>query len=139
MHKRAARVALLCCLCAHQLAFGAPVYASRELRGVDMMGECAVVAHHDNWEDEASGQVRQPLLCHNHPLLSQALTTSTRLALQPQWDYKVKVFPWTVFAHITIRLRPPVDVQSVWAATKISEKIVGRGAEVGAAHVLLCL
>ncbi|KAL1525128.1 hypothetical protein AB1Y20_020000 [Prymnesium parvum] len=68
-----------------------------------MNGHCAVVAHHDNWEDEATGQ--------------------------SQWDYKIKVDPWIVFAHITVQLRPPVDVLNVWAASKISEKIVGHGAE----------
>ena len=38
---------------------GAPVEPkhARSLKGVDMMGQCAVVAHHDVWEDEDTGQV----------------------------------------------------------------------------------
>ena len=31
--------------------------APRRLKGFEMDGHCAVVAHHDHWEDEASGIV----------------------------------------------------------------------------------
>ena len=31
--------------------------SSRSLRGFEMNGDCAAVAHHDNWEDEATGVV----------------------------------------------------------------------------------
>ena len=68
----------------------------RALRGFEMPpGEQAAVAHHDYWEDEASGQ--------------------------PMWNYKIKVFPWTVFALVTIRMEPAVDVAHIWAATEISK------------------
>ena len=30
----------------------------RGLRGFEMNGECAAVAHHDDWEDEVTGAVR---------------------------------------------------------------------------------
>ena len=50
-----ARVGGLCLIL--MSASGAPIGSNRALHGVDMMGECAVVAHHDSWKDEATGQV----------------------------------------------------------------------------------
>lgn len=40
------------------------------------------------------------------------------------WNYKIKVYPWTTFAHVTVKLSPPVTVEHVWAASILSEEIV---------------
>ena len=41
--------------------------APRQLKGFEMDGHCAVVAHHDHWEDEATGTVRRyPATRHAH-------------------------------------------------------------------------
>ena len=34
-----------------------PAPAQRQLKGVPMNGHCAVVSHHDSWEDDATGMV----------------------------------------------------------------------------------
>ena len=56
MHAAVSAVAAL------TLIIGADAAASdvlRRLKGVPMDGECAKLAHHDNWEDDATGKV-----CH---------------------------------------------------------------------------
>lgn len=72
----------------------------RSLRGFEIPeGECAAVAHHDNWEDETTGA--------------------------PFWNYKIKVYPWHVFAIVTVRFRPPVNVEHLWAASILSNSVEG--------------
>jgi len=74
--------------------------SARHLRGFDLNGECAAVAHHDNWEDEVTGE--------------------------PLWNYKIKVFPWTVFGVISIRIKPAtVVVNDVWAASILTNDVQG--------------
>ena len=74
--------------------------AARSLRGFEVPeGECAGVAHHDNWEDETTGA--------------------------PYWNYKIKVFPWNVFAVVTIRFRPAVNVDHLWAASLLRNVVEG--------------
>lgn len=71
---------------------------SRTLRGFEVpQGECAGVAHHDNWEDETTGA--------------------------PFWNYRIKVFPWRVFEVVTVRFRPPVSVDHLWAANLLSNEV----------------
>ena len=53
-----------------------------------------------------------------------------RHAAQATWDYKVKVFPWIVFSQITLKFRPPLTVEHVWSAAKISDTVEGYGADV---------
>ena len=54
---------------------------------------------HDDWEDQTTGA--------------------------PLWSQKIKVFPWQVFAVVTIRFRPPVSVDHLWAATLLSNDVDG--------------
>ena len=79
-------------------ASSSSAHANRALRGFEMpFGECAAVAHHDNWEDEVTGA--------------------------PYWNYKIKVFPWNTFGIVTVRMRPPVSVDHLWAATILRNQV----------------
>ena len=56
--------------------------APRRLKGFEMDGHCAVVAHHDHWEDEATGTVRRyPATRHAHARAHASLPLAARVGL----------------------------------------------------------
>ena len=55
-----------------------PAPAQRQLKGVPMNGHCAVVSHHDSWEDDATGMV----CC----ALPESPELSSHCAAQPHAD-----------------------------------------------------
>ena len=105
----------------------------RRLKGVPMNGNCAVVSHHDSWEDDATVMVRFAL--PNCPIAWQSWRLPSRRPplAQPMWSYRVKASPWMVFGIVKWYVKPVnVAVADVYAATLLSNVVIGRGQEVRA-------
>ena len=89
----------------------------RELRKVDMNGQCAVIARSNLWTKD-----RRPM----DEETGKESKTAAVISTTSKWDYRIKVDPWRLFGQVELDLiGDEIVVEHVWAADVLEIKQIG--------------